>query len=150
MLRAVGGFDPLPSLSVQLIYRVRSSRFSAVACQKCCFSDPVERKQHFQPETAEEWLELTSYMSYMYDEGRGSPCPTTFSVRTTHISRYTQPFLSRFWPKKYYFRTQRFWPKTAKGRLDLTSCMSYMDAEGRGLPFLTALIIHTAHIARLV
>jgi hypothetical protein len=47
----------------------------------------------------EERLGLTSYISYTDDEGRGSLCPTTLGVRTTHIARYAQPFLNRFWPK---------------------------------------------------
>ena len=67
--------------------------------EKHCFSDPVERKRLFRSEMAEERLDLTSYMSYTYGESRGSPYLTTISVRTTHICRYAQPFLSRFWPK---------------------------------------------------
>ena len=93
-------------------YSVLGPAFSQpFLAEKCCFSDHAEQKQHFRPETAEEWLELTSYMSYMDDEGRGLPCPTTFSVRATHISRYTQPFLSRFWPKNTVFGPSTFGQK---------------------------------------
>ena len=59
----------------------------------------MERKQRFRPETTEERLDLTSYMTYTDDEGRGSPCPTTLRIRTTHKACYNQPFLNRFWPK---------------------------------------------------
>ena len=41
-----------------------------------------------------------------------------------------------------------FWPETVEKRLDLTSHMSYTDAEGRGSQSPTALSIRIAHIAR--
>jgi hypothetical protein len=50
--------------------------------------------------------------------------------------------LHRFRPEMAQFR-----PETAGKRLDIMSCMNYMDAYGCGPPWPTALNIYLAHIA---
>ena len=82
----------------------------------------------------------------------GAPCQwlnlyITLSTRTTQQLVRPSRF-SAVLAKGAVFRAQRFRPKTAEEWLDLTSYMSYTDADGRGLPYRTALIIRTAHIAR--
>ena len=46
---------------------------------------PLLKNACFRSETVEKRLDLTSYMRYVYAEGRKPPWPTADSIHMTHI-----------------------------------------------------------------
>jgi hypothetical protein len=68
-------------------YIVLGQPFLSRFLPKMLFSDHVERKQHFRPEAAEEWLELTSIMSYTIPgRARISPCRHAHEICRPYVS----------------------------------------------------------------
>ena len=111
---------------------------------------PLLKNACFRSETVEKRLDLTSYMRYTDVEGRGPP-PNSEMLRMLRTYGGTCGSTADYGQKALFcvfVINMVFWPETVEKRLDLTSHMSYTDAEGRGSQSPTALSIHIAHIAR--